>query len=649
MNEKELVLDLNSPFWYTRARAIKQIEECENKEFLRALYLEIESKHDDTLRMSLLESISRILFKKNIDLIGESIIILLLESEVKSPKIRNEAKRQLKVFLESQEVPRFIKVLGLKNCLIRLPLNRRANVTRLIGEYKISELVPFLLQNFVSKEVEMHIETINVLVRLEDRRGNSKIKQLLKSQENSHVEFALRSIGKLGSFFDLSTIYPFLKNHSSKIRSAAIYAFVKILDYYSLFFLLKIYRHENNRAVKKDLLHVMGKLQYRLSSKLLLLIYCEEQDLNLVQYCEWSLHQLSRKFLIQEMFSKFFKQDDSIKFKLLKVVSEINDPKIIPFLHRIFSEETNEFILVEAFDIASTYNDVNLLFEVKKYLYSNSENLKYYSLLSCLKHTCFNRRELYLEWIEKENLSIGIVQILLKFSNEHFKDIERDDETLLKARKFVVSAMKSQSFEVKVSAISFAWKYSDEDIFNFMYHHFLAEKNSIVKKTYVTSFVKLLAVRPGLLARQPEILNHKDIIKSFHPSKATNDFWNHFLLNCSQFEITFFDSFLAVHIREVATSLLKWLDQTDVFDNVDVVIHLLHMSQIEIDPEHLFELMSKIYIWSNDRSKYEILKILALSGETRFFDFIWFESMKEDHFSEQRYHLLNIYYEASNE
>ncbi|GAB4405170.1 MAG: hypothetical protein OHK0056_02340 [Bacteriovoracaceae bacterium] len=648
---KQIISDLNSPYWYIRAKAVNTIEELTNPKALREIYLRIEALHDDAMRVVLIDALDTILRSHSIEMIGESLLILILESEQKSVKIKAMANQNLRKFLENEEIARYLKILGLRYCVQHLPLNKRMLVTHLVGEFKISELIPLVLENFKSTERSIIKVTIEVLIKLEDSRGNRFIKNYLNNKnehDNEFLDLSIRAIGRLGTFFDFFQINKFLKSHNPKIRASAVIAICKILDFYSLFGLFRHFKKEDSSFVKAEIIRQFGRLPYRLSAKILLTIFEFEKNVDLLQNCEWALHQLPKKYLIPELMKRFFKTSDITQFRLIKILGEINDVRCIDLILRILTEIKNEFILIESFDVAVSYDRPELLFEIKKFLYSDSKNLQYYALLSALKHNCHDVWSLFEEMIERENLTYGQRDILLKFASEKFDSLPESVALLQKIRRFIVESIKTGKMEAKVFAIEIMWKYAGESEYQFIYHNFLVERNRLVLKSFAHNITRTVVSNPQLLALHPEVLNHKEIYLKFRPSKAPIIFWSSYLDCLKQYGLEVFNQFQSYHSIEIAHSLMSWMKNPSE-NNIShfcLALDLIRKSKVQISDDFLDFLISQVYVWADEVGKFDILLFVTDHGRPSDFDFIWQETFNKESFKQQHLRLINKYYGA---
>jgi len=639
----QLIERLNSPFWFVRTKAVKEFESIDSSEYLREIYIQIEKSHDDSLRWILLEGVALCLLNSNAVIIGEALLILILESEQKNIKIKNEAKRKIRTFFENQEVFRYLKVLGLRHCMSHLPNNKRKLVTSLVAEYKVVEVVPLILENFQSKDSELRILTIEVLRKLSDARGNRYLKEILNDPNSAELEIAIRALGKLGSPFDFRSLTTHLHHHHPKTRVSAVIAISKLLKVFSLPFLYSAYKQNKSSLMRREIIHQVGKIHHKLSARFLLHFYNLEDDFNLIQQFDWAFHEMPKHITLPVIIKRFAKQSETTQFRLVRMIGEFNDSRCITLLKQILKHETREIVLIEAFDVAVIFNSPKLLEHILEAEKSSSSPLAHYALLSSLKHSCFARIEHYREWLKRDNLSVAIYQLLINFADDNFHVLKKHPDAFHDVQIFLKKCINHPHMDVLLSALDCSWQYMDRDLFQNLYHPFLHEKKSLLLKSYSLCFIKAMTENPDLLTINPEILNNVQLAKRFQPSKVTTEFWNVFLKCIRNNSSLWFDHFWKKHALAIGKSLSQWIFDTDTFEFIPEAIELIRKSDCEIDQDLLDFLISDIYVWGDDKVKYQILLFIAEYGRLSDFDFLWTESLKTDHCANQHAHLIQLY------
>ena len=638
-----LIENLNSPFWFVRTKAVKEFESIGSSELLRELYIQVERKHDDSLRWIFLEGVALCLLNSNAVIIGEALLILILESEQRNVKIKNEAKRRIRTFFGNQEIFRYLKVLGLRHCIAHLPKNKRNIVTLFVAEYKVVEVIPLILENFQSKDVELRILTIEVLRKLSDSRGNRYLKKILNDAESPELEVAIRALGKLGSPFDFRSLTTHLYHHDPKTRLAVVIAISKLLKVFALPFLYSAYKQNKSPVIKREIIHQVGKINHSLSAKFLLHFYNLENDFNLIQQFDWAFHENPKHITLPVIIRNFSKQSETTQFRLVRMIGEFNDSRGITLLKQILKNETREIVLIETFDVAVIFNSTILLEHILDAELSASSNIVHYALLSSLKHTCFDRIEHFRKWIKKENLPVSLAQLLIQFASVNFQDIKKDSSAFNDVQEFLKKYISHSHMDVLLSALDCSWKYMDKDLFNSLYQHFLLEKKSLLLKSYTLCFIKALTENPDLLTLRPKILNNEHLVKHFQPSKVSVDFWNIFL-NCFRSDSSIGgDLFWEKHALAIGKSLVQWVLKAQTFEFVPEAIKLIRKSDCEIEEELLNFMISDIYVLGDDQLKYQILLFVAEFGRLDDFNFLWNESLKTKFFAHQHSHLINLF------
>lgn len=641
-----LIENLNSPFWFVRTKAIKEFEFIDSHEYLREIYIQIEKSHDDSLRWILLEAVSLCLLSSNVIIIGEALLVLILESEQKNIKIKNEAKRKIKSFFENQEVFRYLKVLGLRHCISHLPKNKRKIVTSLVGEYKVAEVIPLILENFQSKDSELRVLTIEVLRSLSDSRGNRYLKEILENPDSPEIESAIRALGKLGSPFDFRSLTTHLHHHHPKTRISAVIAVSKLLKVFALPFLYSAYKQNKTSLIRREIIHQVGKIHHKLCAHFLLHFYNIESDFNLIQQFDWAFHEMPKQKTLPVIIKQFSKQSETTQFRLVRMLGEFNDSRSVNLLYQILKTESREIVLIEAFDVAVIFNSPQLLELILDREKSPSSPLVHYALLSSLKHTCFNRLEHFRHWINKEDLSIAVIQLLLNFADDNYLELRENHIVYKDVQKFLQKSIQHTHMDVLLSAIDCSWKFMDKSLYQSLYYPFLIEKKSLILKSFSLCFIKALIDNPELLLINPEILNNNEITKRFQPSKVSTLFWNVFLRCYRENSSLWFEHFWQKHALSIGKSLSLWILNTEDYDLIPEAIDLIRKSDCDIHLELLDFLISNVYVWGDDKVKYHILLYVAEFGRLSDFHFLWNESLKTEHFEKQHAHLIHLYTSA---
>ena len=569
---KKIFKDINNPNWAIRTEGIKKLSILQKPEEVRKTFLFLEKENDDGLRFAFLQLLEFLLEKNDGDVCGSSLYCLILFSERKTGKLKSKSLELIDSFFNASTHFRYVKVMAFRYCWRYLPSNRRLNVTRIAGKYKLLEVTPLVLDNFNIKDEELHLVTVKVLRGFGDARGNKYLKDLLVSNNLNLVRETILTLGELGNFFDFYQIKPFLNHNNQKIQLVSIFALTQLMGDFSASLLIKLFNDVESNAIRFEIFTRLGKLKSKKAARFLVDEYLKENGTDIDLHLEWAFHDQEKDILIPVLINSFKKTDEQNQYKILSFFGEIYDHRCLSLLREVIEGSYNQFLKMAAFESVSAYDEPDLMKVITGYLNDVDDPLCYYALNSLFAHPSVEYKEILYKMLKKDISSSSLLHnVMLTFLREKYTGMEKDPVIL----EYVFKTIKDNDPNNQYLAVLACVKYNDPQIFSYLCHMLMSHDQNNIKEGLAKSIIKIISINPEYLEIQPDILNHQSVIKLFKMEKLKRSLVVKVCQLAAKYGVEHFQDFFSSNGLYIAQNLEKYLTKFDQDEYLEVVANLL--------------------------------------------------------------------------
>lgn len=371
------IADLSSPHHSRREQAVKELYSCRDIKVLEELFAQ---KRSD-LEIIFINLLNDILNELQPKLGPWALKQLLSFIQKDRTTISKYAIDYLDGYFSNSEIYNHYKSYLIINVWKGLTDYHKLVITRLIRKNKFTSHSNLLTENFSSKDDELILQTIRAFRELNDHRGNSSIKDLLRSKNNEHVREAIATIGVTGNIFDSLALRPLLKSSDDTLLRECTVSYRKLLKNLAYYDLKDVYLHNKSTNVKLETLRQISKLNSKTALHFLLKTLLTEsdhylkleitqaivrfeipaKDLKIIAFLKkLSLAQRRHSLnLLETEYSLPVKNylisivnhssDTTERVLALELLSNFEDEKIISFLEKI-CESDDKYLALSAYD-----------------------------------------------------------------------------------------------------------------------------------------------------------------------------------------------------------------------------------------------------------------------------------------------------------
>jgi HEAT repeat protein len=625
------LLDLaRSADWTSRSMAQEELSNIDNSKALFELFNFAQDSDDDGNRLLLLEVIEKKIDSRDIDLAAAILYCLNSFAYSENINIKTKAKELLDYFFYDPDRLQYLKVMAVRRCWKSLELNRRQVITTLIGEYKLQEVTPLILENFGSDDTELLISTVITLSQVEDTRGNPFLKELLRRDMPEVILPTIKALGNLGNFFDFIQVKEFLYHKDQEIQIEAIWSLTKIMGHFSVFFLINKFKQTGDKRIMVEIIERLGKIGNRSAIKFLSRVFSEAEDPEISLRVEWAFHDCDFDNLIPHLRKTFRRSDDLVRFKILNFFGEIFDKRCYELMCEVIDGDYPFALKASAIDSIISYDSPKTVEILKPYLLKPSEPLAYYSLVSILGHSEINNSGILSYFLE---LKVPIDSIMHGVVLSYIAE-KRPNETSNKLlKKYLLKLSREGQSNTRYLAIRAISIIYDEELFSNLIDQLKNEEDLYIKKGLAASIIKIIVKTPDYLDLDPDILNQPDVLNGFKSEKLKEALIVKFCDVVGKFGLGYFDSFIQMNAKKLAKDLKQYIVKWSESKTIEVLLQILFYTNSELDRKVLHFLIEEVYDEVSEQVKITILFLVSRSHQIEFSEFLLRELM---HFGETK-------------
>jgi HEAT repeat protein len=640
-NEKmdigQVIKGLRSSNWKKHHKAFEALIHIRDEVDILYLFNQADQKQDNNLKGYILRLMDEILKEEAPGLSSVALYYLFLFVDGESVKIKVESEEVILQFFNDPNLVRYLKIEAIRRCWKMLGVDKRYNLTRYIGMFKLTELVPNLLDNFESNDLKTVKLTITILKLMEDTRGNRYLKKILEGSKIQLHPFTLETLGKLGNFFDGYSLRPFLYSEEPETRKGAVFALVALQGRMIVRKLYRYYFENESYEIKQYVIYRMGKINHAKAVKALLKIWDREKHNETSLKLEWALHEISNKVKVPVMIKHFHRTNDQGKFRIVNYFSDTYDMRCYRLLLKIIEGKYNEFIKVSAMESIALYDRPKAVEILRRFAADNENPMSFYALSALFMHTVINREKLIVDFLNlrmpPNSLKHQLILSVIKGKEDAFNVAE--------VVNYVHEMMYVDNLNLRFLAISAVKNVYTEEIFKDLVDIYINDPNEHVRDNAHKTVEMILLESPNFISYAPKLLNHPRIIAIFEEKDITQDLAQNIFDLIDDAGLMEYNDFFSTHTKQIRDWAHYFVHNQP--DPKTLLVSLEYFTQYdkEIPKNELEFIVDNFYDDGETVIKLAIFKLVAKFGGNAFSEFIIHEGVKRDIFAGQTDHLVS--------
>ncbi len=629
---------LNSNYWNQRSTALSELKNLTDSNEIYVLFKEIEARNDDNLRFHFIVVLESFLLSTNYKVCGIALLCLIYWKDKGSSALNLKASHSIQDYIHSSKVLRYLKIKSIRYAWEKMPGSKQEALLDIVSRNHLKELSNIVLSSFNIKNEKLWMKAIHTLIKFKERRGNRYIKRILQHPDISSelIESSLKAIGILGSFYDFKIVIKYINNSNIKIQIQALRAYFRLIGFFAVSRMSKLFSSTSNDKVKLEILSQLGKLNHKNSCKFLIKLLLEEHKGDVGIHVDWALHECDNRIKIPLLIKTFKKSSNQKKVTILNFLNDVSDNRLEPFIFDNISNNNNELVKLMTFSLSSGYPSRRIISVLEEDALQFEGLISYTALLELYNINKLENPQILRSFFEtKKPLENLCHLVILKRLSEGNID-ERIEQYV---DDYLIDAMSKGNTEIKMLAIESCTRRPTEKIVDLILHESKFNKSDVLKEACEETLINIVVNEPRFLNKVPHLLNDERTIMKFSHIKLSSNFYSTLSSYLKDGSNSVDERFISATKHNLETH------QFDLFcsvEDVNLFLSYWFLYKIDMNIETMGYVISKQYSYLSEENKVRFLEYLSYTSEIKYIDFFYKETLAP---METLSHLISPYIE----
>ena len=614
---------LNSNYWNQRSAALDELKKLTDSNEIYNLFKEIEARNDDNLRFHFIVVLESFLLSSNFQVCGIALLCLIYWKDKGSSALNMKASHSIQDYIHSSKVLRYLKIKSIRYAWEKMPGSKQEALLDIVSRNHLRELSNIVLSSFSINNEKLWMKAINTLIKFKETRGNRYIKRILQNSTSSSelTESCLKAIGLLGNFYDFKIVAKYINHSNVKIQIQALRAYFRLIGFFAVRRMSKLFFSTNNDKVKLEILSQLGKLNHKNSCKFLIKLLLEEHKGDVGIHVDWALHECDNRIKIPLLIKAFKKVANQKKVTILNFLNDVSDNRLEPFIFENISNNDNELVKLMTFSLSSGYPSSRIVTVLEEDALRFEGLVSYTALLELYNINKLENSKVLIRFFEVnkplENLCHLVILKRLSEGNV-------DDSVEQYVDSYLLEAMSKGNTEIKMLAIEGCIQRPTERIVSAILHESRFNKNDSLREACEDALISIVLNKPSFLIQVPHILNEEQMILKFSQAKFSCAFFSFLSSLLEEKKVSIDKRFLN------ATKYNVEMHQFELFytvEDVNLFLSYWFLYEIDMNTETMGFVIFKKYSYLSEQNKVRFLEYLSYSSDFKFVDFFYKETL----------------------